>query len=116
MRNSCPSSALIDKHRRAAQLPAAETGEGLVRLVKREKLRFRSHRHPGRQGQELLAIAAREVGDGTKDALLPEKVVRERRNITHMDAAADDGAALGRGAQGSRNQAADGSENDRGVQ
>ena len=53
----------------------------------------------GCEREELLAVAARQVRDRAEHALVPEQLVRERRDVGHVDAGADDGAALRDGAQ-----------------
>ena len=52
-----------------------------------------------REREELLAVAAREVRDRAQHALAPEELVGKRGDVAHVDAAADDGAALRDGAQ-----------------
>ena len=44
--------------------------------------------------EELLAVAAREVRDRAERPLAPQEVVRERRDVRHVDARAHDRAAL----------------------
>ena len=46
------------------------------------------------QGEELLAVLAGEVRDRAHDALSPQDLVRERGDVAHVDARADDHAAL----------------------
>ena len=63
-----------------------------------------------------VAVAAREVGDRAHAALAPEQLVRERRDVAHVDAGADDGAALGERASAAGTSAPDRREDDRRVQ
>src|SRR5919204_569537 len=66
--------------------------------------------------EELLAVAPRQVRDRANDALAPEQLVRERRDVAHVDAGANDHACLAHGAQRRRDERADGREDDRGVE
>ena len=47
-----------------------------------------------RDAQKLVPVFAREIGDGNELAFLPQKPIRETRNIGHVDAAAYYAAAL----------------------
>jgi hypothetical protein len=46
------------------------------------------------EGEQLLAVPAREVRDGPHDPFPPEDPVRKRRDVAHVDARADDGPSL----------------------
>src|SRR6266446_3921816 len=50
------------------------------------------------EGEELLGVAAGQVGDAADDALFPEEAVGERGDVAHVDSAADHGAGLAHGA------------------
>ena len=87
------SPALRDEHERAAGLTRAELRERLVRALERERLDLRPDGHPSREREELLAVAAGQVRDRAQRPLAPEDLVRERRDVRHVDSRADDGAA-----------------------
>ena len=93
-----------------------EAVEGLVRALQREALDLRLHRHPRREREELLAVAAGQVRDGADDALAPEELVGERGDVAHVDPGADDRPARGDRPQRRRDERADGREQDRGVE
>ena len=84
-------------HRGAAEAPGAQVGERVAGLLQRVRVHARAHRHVRRQPQELLAVTSREVRDRAHRALLPQGVVRERRDVAHVDPAAHDRAAGGDG-------------------
>jgi hypothetical protein len=88
----------------------------LVRVGQGERLDVRHDRHLRGQGEELLAVLPRQVGDRADGPLLPEELVRERGDVAHVDPGADDDAAAVERAQGRWNQSADGREDDRRVQ
>ena len=69
-----------------------------------------------RELQELLAVAAGEVGDRAQLPLAPEDLVRETRDVAHVDAGADDDAAGRERAQRGRHELADRREDDRRVE
>ena len=48
----------------------------------------------GASARNSSRVGARQVGDRAQHALAPEQLVRERRDVAHVDAAADDAAAL----------------------
>ncbi len=61
-------------------------------------------RDRGRHPQELVAIAAGEVGDRDDASLAPQPGIGEGRDVAHVDAGADDGAAGTHGPQCHRDQ------------
>ena len=77
---------------------------------------LRSHRHLRRQCQERLAVVAGQVRDRPDDALAPEQVVRKRGDIAHVDAGADDRAALRERCERCRDELARRCEDDRRVE
>ena len=58
-------------------------------------LHGRSHRHTWGQGNELFRIPTSEIGHRAQNALFPEQVIREGRDVAHVNAAADHDAARG---------------------
>src|SRR5205823_7402429 len=107
---------LRDEDGGAADAPFAERGERFVGLRQRIRGDIRAHARARREGEELLRVARSEVGDRSYDALPPEKFVGEGGDVAHVDAAADDGAALSCGFQGEGHERADWSEEERGVE
>src|SRR3954467_12218163 len=93
MRARAPS--LWDDHQRAADVAGPQLRESLVRSLERERLDLRSHRHARGEREELVSVLPRQVRDRSENALAPEQVVRERRNVAHVDPGADDDATLG---------------------
>src|ERR1041384_1726827 len=81
--------------RRPPDLAPAETVECLVWLFERGLLDFRAHRNAWRDGKELLRVPARQVRHRADRALLPKELVREARDVAHVDAGADDDPAAG---------------------
>ncbi len=73
-------------------------------------------RDRGRDLEQLPNIATGEVGHRPQDPLTPEKLIREGRNVAHVDSGADDDAAWANRPQRGRNQLAYGREDDRRVQ
>ena len=69
-----------------------------------------------RERQKLLAVGAGQIGDRDDAALLPQKPIGERRDVAHVDAAADDPPALAHRRERRGNERADGREQDRGVE
>ena len=70
----------------------------------------------GEGTEELAAVVAGQVRDRTEHALAPEQLVREGRDRAHVDAGADDGAALADRRQRLGDELAGGREDDRGVE
>src|SRR5207247_3062484 len=98
---------------RAADVAVAELRERLVRVLERERLDLRSHRDAWRELEELLAVAARQVGDRPQDALTPQELVGERRDVAHVDPGADHRPALRHRGPRRRHELAAGREDDR---
>src|SRR5215471_28441 len=111
-----PAAPSWDEHERALDVPGAELCERLVRLLERKRLDRRPYGDARSEGEELLAVPAREVCDGPEDALAPEDLVGERRDLGHVDARAHDRAALADGAQRGGNELAGRREDDRRVE
>jgi hypothetical protein len=59
--------------RGARQAALAQIGEGLVGPLERVRRDVRPDRGPRREGEELVAVGAREVRDGAQDALVPAR-------------------------------------------
>src|SRR5438309_2075635 len=108
--------SLQSKDGGTAYVAAAEPVERVVRILEREHLDLRPHRHLRRERQELLAVAAGEVRNRTDAALLPQQLVREGGDVAHVNAGADDGAALGERGESGGDERTDGRENDCGVE
>src|SRR5215211_281957 len=102
--------------RRTAHVAGAEAVERVARLVQRIALDLRAHTGLRREPHELLAVAAGQVRDGAKHALLPEQLVGKARYVAHVDAGADDDAARGDGGQRGRHERTDRREDDRAVE
>ncbi len=83
---------------RRARSAGAQAVERLVRVGQRERLDLGPDRHRGASAEELLAVRPRRVGDRAHLPLAPEQLVRERGDVGHVDARADDRAALRHGA------------------
>ena len=66
------------------------------RFCEGEDRDLRPYRHLRRQRQERFAVCAGQVRDRADDPLAPEELVRKRGDVAHVDARADDGAALAR--------------------
>src|SRR4029078_7288573 len=95
---------------------SAEPLERLVCLLEREFLDLGPHGHARREREELLPVAARQVRDRADDALLPQELVREARDVAHVDPRADDDPAAGEGTERRRYELACGREDDRCVE
>jgi len=61
---------------------------------KRKRFHLRAHWNFRRELHELRAVPARQVGHRTDRPFFPEKRIRKRWNVTHMDAARDHSAAF----------------------
>src|SRR5262245_59666167 len=109
-------SFIDHENRGAAHVSLAELRERLVRLLERVRLHLGVDRDPRRQCHELLAVAPRQVRHLPHDALAPEELVRERRDVRHVDAGANHGAALGDRAKRRGNELTGGREDDRRVE
>ena len=77
----------------------AQRCEGFVGLFERESFRRGADRDAGREVKEFVAVLAGEVGDGSERSFVPEKAIREWRDIAHMNSAANQDAAFGESAK-----------------
>ena len=85
---------LGDQYRRTGQLALAQA---INRLIGGSK----GHRHHRsllaglwRKRQKLARILACQIGDGTHHSLLPQNLIREGRDVAHMDTATHHDAAF----------------------
>ncbi len=69
-----------------------------------------------RQTQEIDGILPRQIGDRDELPLLPQEMIGEARNVAHVNAGADDAAALSHRSQRERDERADRCKDDRGVE
>src|ERR1044071_5595349 len=83
---------------------------------KRKRFHLRAHWNFRRELHELRAVPARQVGHRTDRPFFPEKRIRKRWNITHMDAARDHSAAFANSLERLRYERADRRKNDRRVE
>ena len=88
------------QHRRPLDLAPAQPVEGLVGRLQGKGLHRGFDRHPGGELKKLLAVGPGQVGHRADHPLPPEQVVGKRRDVAHVDAAADHDPAFGRGPQG----------------
>src|SRR5439155_24895879 len=86
-----------------------------IPVFERERFHIRAHRYARRESHELFAVAAREIGDRADGALFPEDGVGKRGDVAHVNATADDDAALADGFESLRYERADGRKYNRGV-
>jgi len=105
-----------NEHGCAAHVSAAQPVERLVGLAEREHLDFRVNARPWRESKELLAVPAREVRNRPNGALTPQQLVREGRNVGHVDPGAHNDPALAHSSQGGRDELAGRREDDRRVE
>src|SRR6267378_4491472 len=87
-----------------------------LRCPERNFFRFCAQRNARRDLEKFLAIAARQVCDGTNYAFAPKISIWKRGDVAHVNAATNNDAALGEGAQSRRNECADRSEDNCGVE
>ena len=87
-------TALGNEHRGAAERAAPQAVERLVRLLEREASTSVRTGTVGASARNSSPSRARQVRDRADDPLAPEQLVRERRDVAHVDAGADDRAAL----------------------
>jgi hypothetical protein len=111
-----PSPVLRHDDARAGQASATKVGECLVDSLVRVRRHMRADRHARRELEELRAVGAGEVRDRAQDALVPEALVAEGRDVAHVDATADDGAAGHDGIEGDGHERPVGREDDRRVE
>ena len=98
------------------QLAGAQIVECQVGLRERIGRGADAQRNLGGQGEEFLAVATREVGDGAERPLLPQDLIGKSGNVAHVNAAAHHRAAAAGRAQGRRHERAAGREDDGGVE
>ena len=113
-----PAASLRLRHddRGAHEAPGAQVVERVRRAVERVRRDVRAHRDPRGELQELAAVRAGQVGDRAQHALAPQQLVRQRRDVAHVDAAAHDRPALADRAQRERHELAGGGEDERRVE
>ena len=105
-----------NEDRGAGERAAAQGVESFVRLLERKSLCFSAHRHTRREREKFLAVASRQIGDRTDRPLLPQIVIGKRRDVAHVNPAADHGAAALEDAQRCGHERTDRREDDRGLQ
>src|SRR5712692_6049724 len=105
-----------DQYGRSMNPTAPKTIESFISLTERKRLHLSAHRYFWRQRQEFLSVSASQVGDGADHPFAPEETIGEGRKVAHVDAGTYHGASFGRRSQGGRDQLADRSVKDRGVQ
>src|SRR3954454_4097300 len=92
---------------RTRDLAGAKPLERLVGLVEGMLLDPGADRDLRRELEKLLAVAASQVRHRSNHSLAPEDLVREARDVAHVDPGADDDAALCRRPQRQRYVVAD---------
>ena len=90
--------------------------EGAVRVLERKQLHAGMNGNFRRDLQKILAILARVVCDAADDALLVEKIVAERGDRAHVDAAENQRATLTKNVEGGGNDGSGRGEDDGGVE
>ena len=90
--------------------------ECVVGGLEREGDCCREHRHLGCDGEKIRRVLAREVRDRADRSLAPQRLVRERWDVAHVNASAHDNAAALDMRQCSRHQRAHRSEEDGGIE
>src|SRR5580704_15706697 len=78
----------------AFESPCAQIGEGPVRLRERVGRRFRDDAELRGAAEEIEPVLAGEIGDRYQLSFLPQQPVREAPDVAHVDARANDSAAL----------------------
>ncbi len=96
--------------------PSRRSASARIGLGERIGRRLGADAQARREIEEIERVLPRQVGDRAQHALLPEQRVGKARDVAHVDAAADDGAAGRDRAQRRRHQRADGGEDQRGVE
>src|SRR5207248_2821417 len=76
-------------------------------------LRLDAERGPSGDLEEFLSVAAGQICDGAHDALAPEQLVRERRDVGHVDPTRHDRATLLYRSERRRYEDPDGREEER---
>ena len=98
------------------QSSCAQSIQRFIRFRHRNGLDVGSDRNPRSDCHEIVGILSREIRDRADVAFAPQKVVREWRDVAHMNAAAHNDAAFADSAQRLRNKAADWREDDRCIE
>src|SRR4029434_6239916 len=75
-----------------------------------------AHGNSRHEAEKLFAIAPGEIRDGTDRSLMPQLAVRKRRNVAHVNSAADDNAAAIENAKRGRHKRTDWRKNNRRLQ
>src|SRR5882762_4891618 len=70
---------------RADDGPSLERSQDLVRPLQWMGLDPDLQRHAGREGEEFLGVAPREIRYAAYHPLFPEQPVRKRRDVAHVD-------------------------------
>ena len=104
-----------DQHGCTADIAIAQTLKGLVGLFQFEGLHFCPDACLGGERKKFLAIAAREIGNGSNGALSPQDGIRECGHIAHVDSCTHDSPAFGDMTKCLRYQCADRREQDGGI-
>src|SRR5262249_40389491 len=108
--------ALRNQHGRTGEATFAQIGERRVGLCEGISLCRRMHWYLRRESEEFLAVAARQIGDRADHAFFPQEMIGKSRDVAHMDAGADDGAALSGRCERSGHERAHGGEDQRGIE
>src|SRR5208337_2093342 len=91
-------------------------GLRLVGLPKRISRRLGDDPDLWRKGQKIESILPREIGDRDKLPLFPAQAVGEAWDIAHVDACANNAAALADRLERERHESANGSKDDRSIE
>ena len=102
-----------DKHGSPLQPAMAQIGQGFVGADKRVGGRMDGKSCAGYELQKIQSVLAGEIGDRKKLSFFPQEIIGKFRNIAHMDAGADNCAALFHRGEGDRHERADRRVNDR---
>src|SRR5918996_3035014 len=103
------------QHRGALDLAGAESMQSFIGVFQWESLHFASHGNLRRERQKFFAVAPREIGDRTDRAFFPQYRIGKRRNVAHVDTAADHDSSFADGAQGLGNKVTHRSEDNCGI-
>ena len=97
-RSHIPVNTAAPRRRPPRSLPSAS-----LALLRGNATR-RAHRDFRGEFKELLAVAPSQIGNGEYPSFLPQEVVGEGGNVTHVDTGADHGPTRSSGSQSYRNQ------------
>ena len=98
------------------RVAGAQQRDRRVGFAEVEGRHVRANRYPWSDLEELDGVLAREIGDRAHDAFTPQKVVRHRRDVAHVDAAQHQRASLVERREGQRHQRANRREDDRAIE